>query len=356
VEQYETDLKTRQDELRSRHYRSSHGFGRRAGTDDPSTGGGSSSPRGKKGSAPISLQVQKIELLSRNEAEMCKLLKLSPAQYLSCKGLIMREGARGPVKKSRIKQLLDMEKPRAARLFDFIERCGWIPVDKTSKNQTDEGAGGAGMGGGGLSGGDFGAGGQVAGSGQRGAFQVTAGRKGSSAGQQGGGGRAGSGGGGVAAQQQQKAKAAAALQQQQHAQQQAQQARMLYAGGGAATQQQQQQQLQLQMQMQQQRQRQQQQPAGFPGAGMPYSGGASPSAAQQQQMLLMQQQQQQRRQQQQQMLLMQQQQRGQMMQQQQRQQQGQAGQMLSSPHGTYSSARNTSADTRSLPCSVPSCV
>ena len=352
MEQYETDLKTRQDELRSRHYRSSHGFGRRAGTDDPSTGGGSSSPRGKKGSAPISLQVQKIELLSRNEAEMCKLLKLSPAQYLSCKGLIMREGARGPVKKSRIKQLLDMEKPRAARLFDFIERCGWIPVDKTSKNQTDEGAGGAGMGGGGLSGGDFGAGGQVAGSGQRGAFQVTAGRKGSSAGQQGGGGRAGSGSGGVAAQQQQKAKAAAALQQQQHAQQ-AQQQRMLYAGGGAATQQQQQQ-LQMQMQMQQQRQRQQQQPAGFPGAGMPYSGGASPSAAQQQQMLLMQQQQQQRRQQQ--MLLMQQQQRGQMMQQQQRQQQGQAGQMLSSPHGTYSSARNTSADTRSLPCSVPSCV
>ena len=337
MEQYETDLKTRQDELRSRHYRSSHGFGRRAGTDDPSTGGGSSSPRGKKGSAPISLQVQKIELLSRNEAEMCKLLKLSPAQYLSCKGLIMREGARGPVKKSRIKQLLDMEKPRAARLFDFIERCGWIPVDKTSKNQTDEGAGGAGMGGGGLSGGDFGAGGQVAGSGQRGAFQVTAGRKGSSAGQQGGGGRAGSGSGGVAAQQQQKAKAAAALQQQQHAQQ-AQQQRMLYAGGGAATQQQQQQ-LQMQMQMQQQRQRQQQQPAGFPGAGMPYSGGASPSAAQQQQMLLMQQQQ-----------------RGQMMQQQQRQQQGQAGQMLSSPHGTYSSARNTSADTRSLPCSVPSCV
>ena len=43
IEQYEIDLKSRQDEMRARHYRSSHGFGRRAGADD-----GSTSPRHSK--------------------------------------------------------------------------------------------------------------------------------------------------------------------------------------------------------------------------------------------------------------------------------------------------------------------
>ncbi len=129
IEQYEIDMKARQDELRSRHYRSTHGFGRRAGADEQV----SSSPRAVKktyarcrmfGNAPlvmllllvayccifltntcpglrllsglrvchrrshdstppVSLQFQKIELLSRNEAEMCKILKLSPAQYVA---------------------------------------------------------------------------------------------------------------------------------------------------------------------------------------------------------------------------------------------------------------------------------
>ena len=44
VEQYEIDMKARQDELRSRHYRSTHGFGRRAGADEQAA----SSPRATK--------------------------------------------------------------------------------------------------------------------------------------------------------------------------------------------------------------------------------------------------------------------------------------------------------------------
>ena len=46
--------------------------------------------------------------------------RLSPAQYLACKGCILREAKHGPVKKGRIKQLLDLEKTRAGKLFDFI--------------------------------------------------------------------------------------------------------------------------------------------------------------------------------------------------------------------------------------------
>lgn len=44
IEQYEIDSKARQDELRSRQYRSTHGFGRRAGADEQV----SSSPRATK--------------------------------------------------------------------------------------------------------------------------------------------------------------------------------------------------------------------------------------------------------------------------------------------------------------------
>ena len=184
-------------------------------------------------------------------------------RYLVCKGLILREGARGPVKKSRIKTLLDMEKPRATRLFDFMEKCGWVQADKTSKNQDKAGlvvGGGRGNTNIALTAGRGSAGGRG------GAFTATA------------GGRKGAGGrGGITAQQRRQQQQQQQLQQQQQQrqrqQQQQQQQRMTFSGNPAQ-----------QMQMQQQ----QQQPAGFPGAGMPYFGGASPAAVQMQQQYQMQ--------------------------------------------------------------------
>ena len=70
----------------------------------------------KKDTASLQMMHAKIELLSRQEQEVCKLLKLTPAQYLACKGGVLREAAGGPVRKSRVKALMNVEKGRASRL------------------------------------------------------------------------------------------------------------------------------------------------------------------------------------------------------------------------------------------------
>ena len=288
----------------------------------------------------------------------CKVLKLSPAQYVAsrtsalpthdcfrtargctlecvvsfhvrylvCKGLILREGARGPVKKSRIKTLLDMEKPRATRLlisWRSVAGCRQTKHRKTP--QTKEGlAEGLGEAPECLL--DGGAGVVVA---EHSVLQLgdekvhsgvevlkrlhssgncssrrllSSGSSGCSA--------AAAGGCSAAAVTAAAAGRSAAAAAKDDVQWECVQ--------------------QMQMQMQMQPQPQQQQPAGFPGAGIPFSGGASPGALTPAQM----QRQQQMRQHMQQQQRMQQMQRGGQQGFQQPVQQ-QPGQILSpSPHGT----------------------
>ena len=94
-----------------RNYRSNHGFGRRGNREERQE-----DDTKKKDTASLQMMHAKIELLSRQEQEVCKLLKLTPAQYLACKGGVLREAAGGPVRKSRVKALMNVEKGRASRL------------------------------------------------------------------------------------------------------------------------------------------------------------------------------------------------------------------------------------------------
>ena len=94
-----------------RNYRSNHGFGRRGNREERQE-----DDTKKKDTASLQMMHAKIELLSRQEQEICKLLKLTPAQYLACKGGVLREAAGGPVRKSRVKALMNVEKGRASRL------------------------------------------------------------------------------------------------------------------------------------------------------------------------------------------------------------------------------------------------
>ena len=97
--------------LVGRNYRSNHGFGRRGNREERQE-----DDTKKKDTASLQMMHAKIELLSRQEQEVCKLLKLTPAQYLACKGGVLREAAGGPVRKSRVKALMNVEKGRASRL------------------------------------------------------------------------------------------------------------------------------------------------------------------------------------------------------------------------------------------------
>ena len=142
IEQYENDLKMRTDEQRSRSYRSNHRFGQRGARDEPHAemffkkkGVGGAAAKAQQ----TALQNQNIELLSKHEQEMCRVLKLLPAQYLVCKSGIIREGLKGPVKKSTVRSLLNIEAPKVNKLFDFMAQAGWIEAAKTNARKATVG-------------------------------------------------------------------------------------------------------------------------------------------------------------------------------------------------------------------------
>jgi transcriptional adapter 2-alpha len=62
-----------------------------------------------------------IELLSRNEIELCASLRLSPHQYLVCKEILIRENAScGTVRRKDVRSLLGIDDKKAYRLFDYL--------------------------------------------------------------------------------------------------------------------------------------------------------------------------------------------------------------------------------------------
>lgn len=69
-----------------------------------------------------------FQLLTRNEQEVCKGLKLQPKAYIVMKDAVIREAVRsnGALKKKAVREICRIDGTKAARLFDFFVWSGWI--------------------------------------------------------------------------------------------------------------------------------------------------------------------------------------------------------------------------------------
>lgn len=67
-------------------------------------------------------------LLTKEEAELCRLLRLQPKPYLVIKEQIMKEAlkADGKLKKKQAKEICRLESQKGGRIFDFFCNSGWI--------------------------------------------------------------------------------------------------------------------------------------------------------------------------------------------------------------------------------------
>ncbi|KAF6003424.1 Transcriptional [Cyanidiococcus yangmingshanensis] len=71
-----------------------------------------------------------IELLTRNEIELCASLRLSPHQYLVCKEILIRENARySTVRRKDVRSLLGIDDKKAYRIFDYLYANKMIAVN-----------------------------------------------------------------------------------------------------------------------------------------------------------------------------------------------------------------------------------
>lgn len=67
-------------------------------------------------------------LLTKEEAELCRALRLHPKAYLVIKEQIMKEAlkADGKLKKKQAKEICRLESQKGGRIFDFFCNSGWI--------------------------------------------------------------------------------------------------------------------------------------------------------------------------------------------------------------------------------------
>lgn len=68
------------------------------------------------------------KLLTKNEQEICKGLKIQPKAYVMMKDAVIREACRtsGALKKKAIREICRIDTTKAMRLFDFFVWSGWI--------------------------------------------------------------------------------------------------------------------------------------------------------------------------------------------------------------------------------------
>jgi transcriptional adapter 2-alpha len=74
------------------------------------------------------LQTDDLHLLSDDEKEVCRVLRIYPKPYIVLKETIIREAIKcgGGMKKKTMRDLCKIDSTKAARLFDFWVHCGWI--------------------------------------------------------------------------------------------------------------------------------------------------------------------------------------------------------------------------------------
>lgn len=72
--------------------------------------------------------VEDLHLLSNDEKEVCRVLRIFPKPYIVLKETIVKEAIKigGSMKKKAAKEILKIEGQKAGRLFDFWVQSGWI--------------------------------------------------------------------------------------------------------------------------------------------------------------------------------------------------------------------------------------
>lgn len=69
-----------------------------------------------------------LHLLTPDEVELCKVVRLQPKPYLMIKEQILKEALKsnGTLKKKQAKEICRLDSQKGARLFDFFINAGWI--------------------------------------------------------------------------------------------------------------------------------------------------------------------------------------------------------------------------------------
>lgn len=86
--------------------------------------------------APLDLTgAPKLECLSLKERELCGALRLYPQQYVLIKETLIRESLRhgGQMPKALARKLIKIDTPRVNRIYEFIEKSGWIAAPAPNK-------------------------------------------------------------------------------------------------------------------------------------------------------------------------------------------------------------------------------
>lgn len=85
-------------------------------------------PLEKSRGADITGDNPDFHLLTKNEQEVCRGLKIQPKAYIVMKDAVMREAlkAGGSLKKKTVREICRIDTTKASRLFDFFVWSGWI--------------------------------------------------------------------------------------------------------------------------------------------------------------------------------------------------------------------------------------
>lgn len=69
-----------------------------------------------------------LHLLTKEEVELCRLLRMQPKPYLAIKEQILKEAVKvnGMLKKKQAKEICRLESQKGGRIFDFFLNSGWI--------------------------------------------------------------------------------------------------------------------------------------------------------------------------------------------------------------------------------------
>ncbi|KFZ11296.1 hypothetical protein V501_04833 [Pseudogymnoascus sp. VKM F-4519 (FW-2642)] len=69
-----------------------------------------------------------IHLLTKEEIELCRTLRLQPKPYLAVKEAILKEAVKtnGQMKKKQAREICRLESQRGGRIFEFFVTSGWI--------------------------------------------------------------------------------------------------------------------------------------------------------------------------------------------------------------------------------------
>lgn len=83
------------------------------------------------GVQPLNLNQENVpglQLLTKEEIELCRTLRLQPKPYLAIKEAIVKEAVRvnGMLKKKQVREICHLDSQKGGRIFEFFVASGWV--------------------------------------------------------------------------------------------------------------------------------------------------------------------------------------------------------------------------------------